>query len=200
MRRALLAVSLQEKLSLALRISRLGAIARRYFVTNGFDGALAMLGLLVGFRVGGEVAVRTVAAAGFGTAVALGISGLSSAYISEAAERRQELALLRAAMVESPNQSAHVLAARLAPVIISLVNGLSPFVLAQIILLPLWLSAAGVALSLPAVDLGIGVALGLVFLLGVFLGRISGTFWLWSGLRAAMLALATVGLIMLFGG
>jgi predicted membrane protein (TIGR00267 family) len=191
-------LALHRKLSLALRVSRLGAIARRYFVTNGFDGALAMLGLLVGFRVGGDVALETAAAAGFGTAVALGVSGLSSAYISEAAERRQELEHLRAAMVEPPTNSAQEHAARVAPVVVSLVNGLSPFVIAQVILVPLWLPGAGLALPLSALDLSIALAVGLVFLLGVFLGRISGTFWLWSGLRAALLALLTVGIILLF--
>lgn len=188
------------KLRLALRISRSETIARRYFVTNGFDGALTLLGLLMGFRVGGEIKLEVALAAGLGTAVALGVSGLSSAYISETAERRQELDRLRAAMVEQLNGSAHEHAARIAPVLVALVNGLSPFLIAQAILMPLWLAAAGLSLPAPAVDLGIGVALGLVFLLGVFLGRISGAFWLWSGLRAAMLALVTVGLILLFAG
>ncbi|MEA3277981.1 MAG: hypothetical protein U9Q81_22385 [Pseudomonadota bacterium] len=193
-------MALVGKLRLALRISRSETIARRYFVTNGFDGALTLLGLLMGFRVGGEVRLEVALAAGLGTAVALGVSGLSSAYISETAERRQELDGLRAAMMEQLDGSAHEHAARIAPVLVALVNGLSPFLIAQAILLPLWLAAAGLSLPASPVDLGIGVALGLVFLLGVFLGRISGTFWLWSGLRAAMLALATVGLILLFAG
>jgi hypothetical protein len=33
-----------------LQVSQSTAIARRYFVTNGFDGTLAMLGLIMGFR------------------------------------------------------------------------------------------------------------------------------------------------------
>jgi hypothetical protein len=103
-------------------------------------------------------------------------------------------------MVEQLDGSTHEHAARIAPVLVALVNGLSPFVIAQAILLPLWFAAAGLSLPAPAVDLGIGVALGLFFLLGVFLGRISGTFWLWSGLWASMLALVTVGLILLFAG
>ncbi len=193
-------ISFAEKTRLALRISRSGTIARRYFVTNGFDGALTLLGLLMGFRVGGEVKLEVSLAAGFGTAVALGVSGLSSAYLSERAERRQELDRLRAAMVEELDGSAHERAARMAPILISLVNGFSPFLIAQCIMLPLWLAAAGVPLPASPVDLGISAALALVFLLGVFIGRISGTFWLWAGVRATMLALATVGLILLFGG
>ena len=41
------------------------------------------------------------------------------------------------------------------------------------------------------------VALAIIFLLGVFLGRIGATFWLWSGLQSLAVASATVGLIYL---
>ena len=40
-----------EPTSLASQITRSDLIARRYFVVNGFDGGLTMLGLLVGFYV-----------------------------------------------------------------------------------------------------------------------------------------------------
>ena len=190
---------LPSKLRHALEIGRPGVIARRYFVTNGFDGALTLLGLLMGFRAANETALETALSAGFGTAVALGVSGLSSAYISETAERRQELDGLRQAMVDPLDDSAHEHAARLAPVVVAMVNGLSPFLIAQLILIPIWLARAGVPLPASPIDLGIGAALVLVFLLGVFLGRISRIFWLWAGLRASVLALITVGLILLFG-
>jgi predicted membrane protein (TIGR00267 family) len=192
-------MALGHSLRRAIRISRPGAIARRYFVTNGFDGALTLLGLLMGFRMGGEVDLETALAAGFGTAVALGVSGLSSAYISETAERQQELEDLRAAMADSLHDSAHEHAARLAPVIVALVNGMSPFLIAQVIMLPLWLATAGIPLTISPIDAGIASALVLVFLLGVFLGRISRTFWLWAGLRSTVLALVTLALIWLFG-
>jgi hypothetical protein len=41
------------------------------------------------------------------------------------------------------------------------------------------------------------VALVIIFLLGVFLGRVGGIFWLWSGLQSLAVALVTVGLIYL---
>lgn len=192
-------MALTEKLRIVLRISRPEIIARRYFVTNGFDGALTLLGLLMGFRMGGMTETGVVLAAGFGTAVALGVSGLSSAWISEMAERRQELDDLKAAMADPLDGSAHAYAAKVAPVVVALVNGLSPFLIAQTILFPLWLDRGGVSLPLPPVDAGIGAALTLVFLLGVFLGRVGGTHWLASGLLALMLAVVTAGLIMLFG-
>jgi hypothetical protein len=41
-------------------------------------------------------------------------------------------------------------------------------------------------------------ALAVIFFLGVFLGRVGGIFWLWSGLQSLAVALVTVGLIYLF--
>ena len=35
--------------------------------------------------------------------------------------------------------------------------------------------------------------------LGVFLGRVGRTSWLWSGVKTLLIALATVGLVLLLG-
>ena len=49
--------------------------------------------------------------------------------------------------------------------------------------------------SLPPLVLCIGLGLAATFLLGVFLGSVSDSFWLWSGLRALGVALVTSALI-----
>ena len=178
-----------------LQLSQSAAIARRYFVTNGFDGTLAMLGLIMGFRTLDNAAVEVALVACLGTAVALGISGISSAYISEAAERRRELGKLRAAMLDSLEDSAHEQAARWVPIMIALVNGLAPFILAQLVMLPLWLEWMGLNLPLSPFDLAITIAFLLIFLFGIFLGRMSGHFWLWAGLRTLGIGLVTALII-----
>ena len=58
-----------------------------------------MLGLLVGFYVSDDVRLPVVMNACLGVAIALGMSGVSSAYISEAAEKQRELRELEKAMV-----------------------------------------------------------------------------------------------------
>lgn len=183
------------KILLLLRRSR--AIARRYLVTNGFDGTLTMLGLIVGFRSVGQVPVQTALTACTGAAVALAVSGVSSAYVSERAERRRELAALQQAMLDGLDDSAHAHAARWAPVLIAAVNGLAPLLLAQLVLLPLWLTHLGVVLPLSPYDLSIAIALVLILLLGSFTGRISGTYWLWSGLRTLLIGVVTAAIIYL---
>jgi predicted membrane protein (TIGR00267 family) len=184
-----------SELRLVLRISGAHGILRRYFVVNGFDGALTMLGLLVGFHMGGATDLRVVIGACLGAAVALGISGVASAYISEAEERRRELADLEGAMVTDLRDSAHGRAARLVPTLTAAVNGLAPFCIGLLCLLPLWLAQRGLSLPLPPLLLAMGICATSLFLLGVFLGRVGGRSWLYGGLRTLAIAAITVLLI-----
>ena len=78
---------LLQRIRTLLKISRPEEIMRRYFVVNGYDGALTMLGLMMGFHVSDRVDLAVVITSCLAAALALGMSGLSSAYISEAAPR-----------------------------------------------------------------------------------------------------------------
>jgi len=186
----------RHDMGLLVALSHSRAIARRYFVTNGFDGALAMLGLTMGFHVGNTVPLQTVFNACVGTAIALMMSGLSSAYVSEAAERKRELRELEQAMVTALDDTAHGRAARYAPWLIALVNGLAPFMMSMIIITPLWFDVLGHPWPIPALETAIVLAFVVIFLLGVFLGRISGVFWLWSALRTLLIAAVTALLVL----
>lgn len=179
------------------QLTRAWDIARRYFVTNGFDGVLTLFGLLVGFRLSGTTEFGVIIQACLGAAVALGVSGLSSAYISEAAERRKELKALEQAMLHDLSASEYGRAVQLVPLLIACVNGFSPFLLSLLILVPLGLAQKGIPLPWPPLESAIVLALAVMFLLGVFLGRISGTHWLLMGLKAILLGLVTAGLILL---
>jgi VIT1/CCC1 family predicted Fe2+/Mn2+ transporter len=64
-----------------------------------------------------------------------------------------------------------------------------------IIITPLWLAQLGFVLPLGPFESAICVAFGLIFLLGVFLGHVSGKFWLFSGIQALIIALITTFLI-----
>lgn len=192
-------MALLERLRFLLRITRSYGIMRRYFVVNGFDGALTMLGMLLGFQMSGPVDLSVVLGACLGAAVALGVSGVSSAYISETAERNRALAELEAAMVKDLRQSAHAVAARWVPVLVAAVNGAAPLLIALAILLPVYLSQTGITLPLAPLWSAMTVALVLIFLLGVFLGRIAGRSWLRSGLQTLLVALLTMALIMMIG-
>jgi len=189
-----------HRLRFLFRLARAHNIARRYFVTNGFDGALAMLGIVMGFYASHGVAIPVVINACLGAAIALAVSGITSAYVSEAAERQKELKELEQALVYDLEGTAHDWAARLVPVLIAMVNGMAPLLIALVIILPLLLSAAGVALPAGPLELSIALSFAVLFLLGIFLGTVSGRFWLWSGLRTLLVALLTAGIILLVSG
>ena len=191
-------MGLLDQVGVLLDITRTHDIVRRYFVVNGFDGALTMLGLIIGFLVSAPVNLSLIINVCLGAAIALGMSGMSSAYISESAERRRALGKLEQAMISDLQESAHGDATRWVPLLIALVNGLAPFIISLLILLPLWLSAAGMPLPVPPLYAAIIVALLLIFLLGVFLGRIAGVSWLRSGMQTLIVAVVTAALIYLF--
>ncbi len=174
-----------------INISRSHTIARRYLVVNGFDGALTTLGLLIGFYFNNVTDLKVSITACLGAAIALGMSGFSSAYVSEAAERRQEYEKLQDAMVTDMSGSTHEKARRWVPLIIAAVNGLSPMLISLIIIVPLWLTQNGYPIPLGAIETAIGLAFGIIFLLGVFLSNVSGRFWLISGLQTLAIALLT---------
>jgi predicted membrane protein (TIGR00267 family) len=188
-----------KQIKTLLEISHSKEIMRRYFVVNGFDGALTMLGLIMGFYVSDRVELTVVITSCLAVALALGMSGVSSAYISEAAERRRSLAQLEKAMASSLNESHHAQAATWIPWLVALVNGIAPLLISSIIIIPLWLARGGMVLAFDPLPAAMVVALVITFLLGIFLGRVGGTFWLWSGLQSLAVALVTVGLIYLIG-
>lgn len=191
---------LLSQIRLLLHISDTGSIARRYFVVNGFDGALTMLGLIIGFLVSEPTDLSLIINACMGAAIALGMSGVSSAYVSESAERQQALAKLEESMNSNLHESVHGEAARWVPLLIAFVNGAAPLVISILILLPLWLAHSGVSLPVSPLYMAVIISLFLTFLLGVFLGRIAGVSWLRSGLQTLVVAVVTASLIYLLAG
>ena len=87
------------------KMSDLGIIARRKFFNNCFDGALTCAGIVSGLFIvflnphGVKNTPSTVIIYGFATALAIGISGLWGAFLSEEAERKKKMADLRKEMV-----------------------------------------------------------------------------------------------------
>lgn len=186
------------KLRLLLRISHSQDILRRYFVVNGFDGALTMLGLNMGFYLSGNVDVGVSIAACLGAAIALGMSGLTSAYISEVAERQRWLQDLEDAMVVGDlHDSAHNAAAKVIPVLVAVVNGLAPLLISLFIMTPLWLVQANVALPVSPAAGAVIFSFVAIFGLGIFLGKVRNIFWLWSGLQTVFIAAVTALVIFL---
>lgn len=191
-------MNILHDINFILSLTRSHDIVRRYFVVNGFDGALTMLGLIIGFLFSTAVELSVILNACLSAAIALGMSGMSSAYVSESAERKHELVKLEDAMISDLQDSTHGDAARYVPLLIAIVNGLSPLIISLLILLPILLSHNGIYFPFSPLHISISIALFLIFLLGVFLGRISGVAWFRSGIQTLIVATTTVLLIYLF--
>lgn len=87
------------------QMSDLGIISRRKFFNNCFDGALTCAGIVSGLFIiylspnGSNITTSNVIITGFATALAIGISGLWGAFLSEEAERKKKLLDLKKEMV-----------------------------------------------------------------------------------------------------
>lgn len=79
------------------KMADLGIIARRKFFNNCFDGALTCAGIVSGIFIifmsknADQFTPQTVIVTGFATALAIGISGLWGAFLSEEAERKKKV-------------------------------------------------------------------------------------------------------------
>lgn len=86
-------------------LSNLGIIARRKFFNNAFDGALTCAGIVSGNFIffithpTEPLSPAFIVITGLSTALAIGISGLWGAYLSEEAERKKKLSDLKKEMV-----------------------------------------------------------------------------------------------------
>lgn len=179
-----------------LHILRARNIFRRYAVTNGFDGALTTLGLLSGFYATDMQDLTTALGACMGAAIALFMSGVTSAYLSEKAEREKELHDLEQALLKNLERSDYGRASKFLPMFVAIVNGLSPLVISLIIISPLFLARMGYLFPFSPFLLAISIGCLCMFTLGIFLGKISNTFWLLSGMYTLLITVVTVGLIL----
>jgi predicted membrane protein (TIGR00267 family) len=180
-----------------LKISRAKKIAERYFTMNVFDSIMIMLGILIANFFAEIYDVKITITACFGAAIAMTISGIWGAYITERAERKGEVKKIEDAtsldLKGSPIEKAH----KFASVILALVNGLSPLITAFIILLPMFFSDyVGVVL---AYEVSIAIALITLFYLGAFLGKISKENVILYGFEMVFVGLICIAIIILLG-
>ena len=175
------------------RISEAGEIARRAFVNNSFDGVLTMMGVVMGNFVVGVEDATVVLVTGLSTALAIGISGGWGAYLTESAERRQDIDELEQVTLTDLADTKIGKASRAAVVTVAAVDGLSPFLAALVGVLPFFLVPI-----LPSIwyayYAAIGLALLALFGLGIYLGRLSKRSLVMSGLRTAFAGVVCMGL------
>jgi predicted membrane protein (TIGR00267 family) len=172
-------------------IADIGEIARRYFAMNAFDGVLTIMGVLMGSMGAGVSSAHVVVTTGLTTCIAMGISGLWGSYLTESAERKRDLDELGSQTLTDLKKSKLGRASRYAVVMIAIIDGLSPFLAALLVLIPFFLADL-----LPSIQwaylASLGGALLALFGLGVFLGNISRENLLLSGAKTVVAGLLSI--------
>lgn len=171
-------------------ISKVDKIARRYFAMNGFDGSLTILGLLIGYYLSDFDNPLIIFVTGISTCIAMGISGLWGAYLAERSERISDLRELEKATISSLNNTKIGSAHRFATVVVAVIDGVAPFITAFFSLIP-FLFNKYLNISI-CYYISFTLTFLALFLLGVFLGRISKENLFISGLKMVVAGITSV--------
>jgi len=194
--------NLFRKVKVYLHITKASGIARRYFIMNGFDGAMTIFGIVLGSWMASVTKPEVILLAGFGACLAMGVSGFFGAFMAVKAERERHLK----DMEEATNNRVdpiHYEAARFVVVYVALIDGLSPALTATISLAP-FISASMKVISISsAYFISVPLSLAVLFLLGKYLGKVAKeNGWLYGMVMVVVGALTAliIFLIQLFLG
>jgi len=183
-----------------IKLAGAGEIARRKFFNNAFDGALTILGVIVGALLARDVDPKVIVSAGVGASLAMGISGALGAYMAERAERRRSLKELENQMFRNLDGTILDKASKIATLWIAIVDGISPALAAAIPLMPFAMVLAHIITVESGLIASLTLNLCTLFTLGVLLGRVShenvwvhGLLMVGAGILTALLLLAFVG-------
>ncbi|MDY6877767.1 MAG: hypothetical protein SWK90_16420 [Chloroflexota bacterium] len=175
------------------RIAGFSKIARRALANNAFDGVLTMIGIVIGNYLGKVDDASIVIRVGIATSISIGVSGLWGAYLAESAERGRELAELEKISLTDLSETKIGRASRVAVVVVSLVDGLSPLVASMIVLTPFFFTPL-IGDILISYALSTALALISLFGLGMFLGKISRRSLIGYGLRTTIAGIAAIAI------
>ena len=162
-----------DKIKYYINISGVAPISRRYFIINAFDGATTVLGVIVGAYAAGITNESWVLFSGLGATLAMGMSGFAGSYMAEEAEGAKKLNSLEKSMLTELKNSVVGKANRFASIWAAIIGGGAPALTGSICLLPFFLATQGFFPTILAIQMSIGLALSIMFLLGAILGKIS---------------------------
>jgi len=162
-------------------IAGISEMGRRAFAQHSFDGVLTTMGILMGTYFADVTDPRIVITTGLGASIAMVVSGMWGTYFAEKAERRKKTHELEMQVLVRLKNTRIGKAERFATLIVSLIDGLSPFLASIIVLLP-FIFIGHVNLIYAYIS-SLVLAFGELAFLGVFLGRISKENLLKSSLK-----------------
>lgn len=176
-------------------ITNVGPIIRRYFVIGAFDGALTVLGIIIGASAFGtlEEHKALVLSASFGAAIALAVSSAVGAYEAERVEKKLDIRTIERAMLARLSEE-HKEAFRFAAILSAIVHGIAPMIAALLPIIPFVFFDARTATVAAIV-----ITLVILFILGAYLGNLVRERVIVTGLRFAAAGLGTAAILWLLG-
>ena len=173
------------------------AISRRYFVSNGFDGTLTCVGIVIGAVLSGVPDGSTVIKIGLGAAVGLGTSAVWSVWEIERAETRAEILRMERAMLTDLDDTRVQRERRGARVVHATMSGLGPLVGILVPLLPFVVEGSLLTMAEAAI-VAVGLGVGVLGAFGAYMGSISGQRWYVAAARMGLagLVVAAINLVL----
>jgi len=189
-----------DRIRLYIEVTHISDIARRYFVKNGMDGSMTVLGIILGSWAARVKNPYVIVMAGLGACLAMGVSGLFGAYITEKAERKRIIKDLEDAILSDLEGSLQQNASEFVPTLAALVDGLSPTLTAMISLIPFIMSMLKFLSIWDSYIVSIILTFGTLFALGLYLGRIARErMWLY-GLQMVAAGVIIAFVVYVLGG
>lgn len=173
------------------KISNVGSITRRYFVMNAFDGALTMLGVVIGAAIANIKEPAIIISAGVAGSIAMGASGISGAYLTEKAERTKKLKKLEKAMLTDMKEGLHGKSYKFAAAFAALVDGISPAFAAMVVISPFFFVNPGIISPVTAFYSSIAITLIVLTSLGIYLAKISDESMIRYGIQMLIVGILT---------
>jgi len=180
-----------------IKLAKGGEIIRRYFVMNSFDGVLTVLGILLGSSISGTIVPDTIIKITLATGLAMFVSGSFGTFAIEQAEREKVMTDLEEALLTKLDNSVLEKANKTTAFISSMVDGISPLLASVIVISPFFFSRFVSALE--AFYISISLSFIILFVLGIFLGGVSGKRKVISGLKMLAIGIIAVLTISLLG-
>ena len=169
------------------------AISRRYFISNGFDGTLTCVGIVVGAVLSGVPDGATVIAIGLGAAVGLGTSAVWSVWEIERAETRAEIRRIERAMLLDLDDTRVQRERRGARIVHATMSGLGPLVGILVPLLPFVVEGSLLTMT-EAAAVAVGLGVGVLSAFGAYMGSISGQRWYVAAARMGLAGLVVAAI------
>jgi predicted membrane protein (TIGR00267 family) len=191
--------SIRHRLARLLGQEDVRSIARRYFVSNGFDGTLTSIGVVVGAVLSGVPDGLTVVKIGLGAAVGLTTSAVWSVWEIERAETRAEIRRIERAMLTDLDDTRVQRERSGARLFHATMSGLGPLVGILVPLTPFLFEGTLLGMGQAAV-VSVGLGVGVLGAFGAYMGSISGQRWYVAAARMGLAGLVVAGVNVLLPG